>query len=92
MNAANEPAGGVRAGDEAPSAPVIAVTRGRATDAELAAVTTVLLAVARSAAAAAAAAGTARRPWPSPWAGGSRVRPAPPRPGPHAWRASALPR
>jgi hypothetical protein len=92
VNAVDERTGGVgRAADEATLAPVITVTRGRVTDAELAALTAVLLA-ARTAADAAAADATPPRRQPSPWAEGSRVRPAPPRPGPHAWRASALPR
>ena len=81
-------------GDHAPAVPVLAVTRGRPTDAELAAVTAVLLAAASAAASAAAAtsAGAARRPRPPLWAAGRGVRSAPPSPGPHAWRASALPR
>jgi hypothetical protein len=84
-----------RAGDQAPPVPVLAVTRGRPTDAELAAVTAVLLAVtsaASAAAAAAASARAARRPRPPLWAVGHGVRSTPPSPGPHAWRASALPR
>ncbi|TVZ05595.1 acyl-CoA carboxylase subunit epsilon [Trebonia kvetii] len=92
MNAVNGFAG--PAGVEA--LPVITVTRGRATDAELAAVTAVLFAV-RSAAAlaadAAAAAAIARRPGSSPWAESARPRPDTlPRPSRRAWRASALPR
>jgi hypothetical protein len=80
---------------QAPIAPVITVSRGRATEAEIAAVTTVLLAVrsaAVAAAAATAAATAAERPPSSRWAESSRVRPWPSRPGPRAWRASALPR
>jgi hypothetical protein len=90
------PAAGLgRPADDALPVPVIAVTRGRPTDAELAAVTAVLLAATSaataSAAAAAASAQAARRPRPSLWAADRGVRSAPP-PGPHAWRASALPR
>jgi len=82
-------------GDQAPPVPVLAVTCGRPTDAELAAVTAVLLAAASAAAsavAAAASARAARRPRPPLWAAGHGVRFTPPSPGPHAWRASALPR
>jgi len=86
-----ERTGGGRPGDQTAPVPVLAVTRGRPTDAELAAVTAVLLA-ATAAAAAAASARTAHRPRPPLWAAGHGVRSAPPSPGPHAWRASALPR
>jgi hypothetical protein len=68
--------------------PAITVTRGRATRAEIAALVAVLLSV-RVPVAAATAAESAR---PSRWAEGSRTRTALPRPGPHSWRASALPR
>ena len=68
--------------------PAITVTRGQATRAEIAAIVAVLLSV-RVPAAAATAAESAR---PSRWAEGSRTRTALPRPGPHSWRASALPR
>ena len=82
-----------RDGGEAPPPPVITVTRGRATGPEIAAVTAVLFAVRSAAdAAAAAAAALQRRPVRSRWAQSSRVRSWPPRPGPQAWRASALPR
>jgi hypothetical protein len=77
---------------QAPVAPVITVARGLATGAEIAAVTAVLLAVRSAADAAAAAAAAAERPRSSRWAEDSRVRAWPPRPGPQAWRASALPR
>ena len=90
MNAVNGFAG--PAGVDA--LPVITVSRGRATDAELAAVTAVLFAVRSAAALAAdaAAAAAARRPGPS-WAESARPRPGTlPRPGRRAWRASALPR
>jgi acyl-CoA carboxylase epsilon subunit len=70
----------------ASAVPVITVTRGEATAGELAAVLTVLLA-ARSTA---PAGRSAQRPRSSRWAERSRVRAAFPRPGPHAWRASAL--
>jgi len=83
-------------GDQAPPVPLLAVTRGRPTDAELAAVSAVLLAAASaaaaSAAAAAASARAARRPRPPLWAAGHGVRSTPPSPGPNAWHASALPR
>jgi hypothetical protein len=68
--------------------PVITVTRGEATSAELAAVLAVLLA-ARSAVAAGLRVEPARA---SRWKEHSRTRGTLPRPGPHAWRASALPR
>ncbi|MGH3210173.1 MAG: acyl-CoA carboxylase subunit epsilon [Trebonia sp.] len=68
--------------------PVITVTRGPATPAEIAAVMAVLLSV-RTPAAVAPVAESAR---PSLWADGARARVALPRPGPHSWRASALPR
>ena len=94
MNATDaERTGAGQPGDQAPPVPVLAVTRGRPTDAELAAVTAVLLAAASAAASAAdAAARAARRPRPPLWAAGHGVRSTPPSPGPHAWRASALPR
>jgi hypothetical protein len=68
--------------------PAITVTRGRATQAEIAAIVAVLLSV-RTPAAVTPAAESAR---PSRWAEGARTRTALPRPGPHCWRASALPR
>jgi hypothetical protein len=71
----------------APPAPVITVTRGEPTPAELAAVLAVLLA-GRSAAPDGPATEHER---PSQWTQRSRARAAFPRPGPHAWRASALP-
>ena len=102
MNATDaEPAGAGRTGgagqpgDQAPPVPVLAVTRGLPTDAELAAVTAVLLAVGSAAVASAAAADAsaraARRPRPPLWAARSRTRTAIPRPGPDGWRASVLP-
>jgi hypothetical protein len=66
--------------------PVITVTRGLATQAEIAAVVAVLL----SARAAAAPAAESARP--SRWTEGFRARAALPRPGPYSWRASARPR
>ena len=68
--------------------PVITVTRGRPTHAEIAAVVAVLL----SARAAATPKPAAPAAPPSRWAEGRRTRTALPRPGPHSWRASALPR
>jgi Acyl-CoA carboxylase epsilon subunit len=67
--------------------PLVAVTRGRPTAAELAAVVAVLL-TAGSAGAAVPPAPPAR---PSAWANRSRVRSQLPTFGPGAWRASALP-
>jgi hypothetical protein len=70
--------------------PVITMHRGSATPAEIAAVVAVLL-----------AAGSASRPVravfeaaaaPSAWTDRTRALHALPRPGPHAWRAAALPR
>ena len=66
----------------------ITMTGGRATQAEIAAIVAVLLS-ARAAATPEPAAPAAR---PSRWAEGRRTRTALPRPGPHSWRASALPR
>ena len=66
--------------------PVITVTRGLATQAEIAAVVAVLLS-ARAPAAPAAEYARASR-----WTEGFRARAALPRPGPHSWRASARPR
>jgi Acyl-CoA carboxylase epsilon subunit len=68
--------------------PVITVTRGRATHAEIAAIVAVLLPVRPSAAVAPAPPAAP----PSRWADGARTRAALLRPGPHSWRASALPR
>jgi hypothetical protein len=66
--------------------PVITVTRGLATPAEIATIVAVLLAARTPAG---PAAESAR---PSRWTEGFRARAAVPRPGPHSWRASALPR
>ena len=66
--------------------PVITVTRGLATQAEIAAVVAVLLSAGTPAAPAAECAR------PSRWTEGFRTRAALPRPGPHSWRASARPR
>ena len=68
--------------------PLITVTHGRPTPAEIAAVVAVLLATSASRASNAAP-GT---PLSSHWADRSRAVLAPPRPGRGAWRASALPR
>ena len=70
--------------------PVITVTRGSATPAEIAVITAVLLA---ARARAAAVCGPARPPGTArpQWAAKSRTLPAFPRPGPGAWRASDLP-
>jgi hypothetical protein len=75
------------AGGEA-QLPVITVTRGRPTPAELAAAVAVLLTV-RAAGAAAVPVAPARL---SAWADRSRAMHGPPYPGPHSWRASAWPR
>jgi hypothetical protein len=72
-------------------APVITVVRGRPTRDELAAVVPVLLA-AGSAAGAADAAAPAVAARPAVWADRARAWRVLPCPGPHAWRASALPR
>jgi hypothetical protein len=72
---------------EAPAVPLVTVTRGAPTPAELAAVLAVLL----TAAPAAPAGPSAERPQPSRWTEQSRARVTFPRPGPHAWRASARP-
>jgi hypothetical protein len=69
--------------DEASAVPVITVTQGEPTPAELAAVLAVLLATRSTA--------PAQSPRASPWTARSRARGVFPRPGPHAWRASALP-
>jgi hypothetical protein len=62
---------------------LIRITRGRPTDAEIAAVVAALLAFTK----------TEAIPAPrSAWADRARVRAPLPRPGPGAWRASAWPR
>jgi Acyl-CoA carboxylase epsilon subunit len=66
--------------------PVITVTRGLATQAETAAIVAVLLSARTPSAPAAESARHSR------WAEGFRTRATFPRPGPHSWRASALPR
>jgi hypothetical protein len=68
--------------------PVVTVTRGAATPAELAAVLAVLLAARGAAATALPEERTRASRWPEQ----SRARAAFPRPGPLSWRASALPR
>ena len=68
--------------------PLISVVRGQPTDAELAAVVTVLAARAAAAAAVAAPARASR----SSWSNASRLMREPIVPGPGAWRRSALPR
>jgi hypothetical protein len=72
----------------APAAPVLSVTRGQPTPAELAAVAAVLLAAA-AARPVAAPSGPVRR---SVWAGSARTRGALPPPGQRSWRNSVLPR
>jgi hypothetical protein len=72
---------------EAPAVPLVTVTRGAPTPAELAAVLAVLL----TAGPAAPAGPSAGRPQLSRWTEQSRARVTFPRPGPHAWRASARP-
>jgi hypothetical protein len=74
--------------DGACTVPVVSVTRGKATPADLAAVLAVLL-MARSVTPDAPAAEPGRS---SRWAEHSRVRLPLPRPGPHSWRATAMPR
>jgi Acyl-CoA carboxylase epsilon subunit len=71
--------------EPAPQAPVVTVTRGEPTPAELAAVLAVLYAVAAGRATSAPAAARPR----SAWTEHSRVRRTLPPPGPGAWRASA---
>jgi hypothetical protein len=71
--------------------PVITVTRGEATPAELAAVLAVLLPVLLDGRSTAPAGLSAPRPQSSRWTEQSRGRVTFPRPGPHAWRASARP-
>jgi hypothetical protein len=76
-------------------APVMTVVRGRPSPDELAAVVPVLLPVllaAGSAAEPADAAAPAVAARPAVWADRARAWRVLPRPGPHAWRASALPR
>ncbi|MGH3249732.1 MAG: acyl-CoA carboxylase epsilon subunit [Trebonia sp.] len=73
--------------DDGP-APVITVTRGRPTPAELAAVIAVLLAAGQAGATATPAAPAPRG---SAWAERSRLPGALPPPGPSSWRASAQP-
>ena len=88
---------GLTAGSPADSgiAPFLSVVRGNPTDAELAAVVTVL--AARAGAAASAAAAAADKPTParalrSHWSDKSRLMRTSLSPGPDAWRGSALPR
>ncbi len=73
--------------------PVITVVRGGPTPAELAAAVAVLLAAVPApgpaGTRAAAPAAPARIP---AWTDRARARQVLPRPGPHSWRASALPR
>jgi Acyl-CoA carboxylase epsilon subunit len=71
---------------ETSPAPVVSVTRGQPTAAELAAVVAVLLA-----AAAARPATAPPGPRRSVWAGSARTRGALPPPGLRSWRTSALP-
>jgi hypothetical protein len=78
VSADTEPAG---------ESPVVTVTRGRPAPAELAAVLTVLLAI-RTAAGHSPAAESGPS---AQWADRSRSLAGIPRPGPGAWRASALP-
>jgi hypothetical protein len=69
--------------------PVLIVVHGKPTPAELAAVAAVLLAARGAGRAGGPATGAARR---SLWVEHAPVRHQLPRPGPGAWRASALPR
>ena len=74
---------------EEKTSPVLTVVHGTPTPAELAAVVAVLLAARVAGRAGGPATGAARR---SVWAEPAPVRHQLPRPGPSAWRASALPR
>jgi Acyl-CoA carboxylase epsilon subunit len=74
---------------EEKTSPVLTVVHGKPTPAELAAVVAVLLAARGAGRAGGQATGAARR---SLWAEHASVRHQLPRPGPGAWRASALPR
>jgi Acyl-CoA carboxylase epsilon subunit len=69
--------------------PVLTVVHGKPTPAELAAVVAVLLAARGAGRTGGSATDAARR---SLWAEHAPVRNQLPRPGPGAWRASALPR
>ena len=69
--------------------PVLTVVHGKPTSAELAAVVAVLLAARGAGRAAGSAISAAQR---SLWAEHAPFRNQLPRPGPGAWRASALPR
>jgi hypothetical protein len=71
--------------------PVIAVARGEPTPAELAAVLAVLLPVLLAGRSAAPDGPAIEHERASQWTERSRARAAFPRPGPHAWRASARP-
>ena len=71
------------------TSPLLNVVHGKPTPAELAAVVAVLLAARGAGRAGDPATGSARR---SLWAEHAPVRHQLPRPGPGAWRASALPR
>ncbi|NED99736.1 acyl-CoA carboxylase subunit epsilon [Phytoactinopolyspora halotolerans] len=70
-----------------PAEPLVRVVKGEPTDEEVAALTAVL-----AAKAAAVSPADASRARPSTWAAYWRTVRTPPRPGPGAWRASALPR
>jgi hypothetical protein len=78
--------------DETPviTSPLITVCRGSATPAEIAAVVAVLLAAGSASRSAPAVVEPAAAQ--SAWTDRARAWHALPRPGPHAWRAAALPR
>ncbi|WP_129667887.1 acyl-CoA carboxylase subunit epsilon [Phytoactinopolyspora endophytica] len=76
-----------RAGSGEQAEPLVRVVKGEPTDEELAALTAVV-----SAKAAAAASADTESEQPSTWAAYWRTVRTPLRPGPGAWRASALPR
>ncbi|SHG48361.1 acyl-CoA carboxylase subunit epsilon [Streptoalloteichus hindustanus] len=79
---------GSEAVDEQPRRPLLRVVRGAPDDVELAALTAVVAGLASAGADAGTTSPRPRSTWADPAA---RLR-HPPRPGPGAWRASALPR
>lgn len=80
---------GVASPPAVPGDPLLTVVKGNPTPEEFAALVAVISAKLRAAAGDSSARGT---PSPSPWAAYWRRARQPLRPGPHAWRASALPR
>jgi Acyl-CoA carboxylase epsilon subunit len=73
---------------QAPAAPLLSVVRGQATPAELAAVLVVLLGIRNADNLSPAVPAAPQSQWAERFRGQSGL----PRPGPGAWRASALPR